>query len=70
LPELRDGQRSASWWFTGKAVRSETVYRLGITPSAIDQTFMMLTASGKCLPFTQLNQYHVVYEVKPISRIL
>jgi multidrug efflux pump len=44
----------------------ETAYRLGITPSAIDQT--LYDAYGQRLVstiFTQLNQYHVVLEVKP-----
>jgi multidrug efflux pump len=44
----------------------ETAYRLGIAPSAIDQT--LYDAYGQrqvSTIFTQLNQYHVVLEVKP-----
>jgi multidrug efflux pump len=43
-----------------------TAYRLGITPSTIDQT--LYDAYGQrevSTIFTQLNQYHVVLEVKP-----
>jgi len=46
-------------------VDRETAYRLGITPSAIDQT--LYDAYGQrevSTIFTQLNQYHVVLEVK------
>ena len=44
----------------------DTASRLGITPSAIDQT--LYDAYGQrqvSTMFTQLNQYHVVLEVKP-----
>jgi len=44
----------------------ETAYRLGITPSEIDQT--LYDAYGQrevSTIFTQLNQYHVVLEVAP-----
>ena len=44
----------------------ETAYRLGITPSTIDQT--LYDAYGQrqvSTIFTQLNQYHVVLEVDP-----
>ncbi|MHB8655535.1 MAG: efflux RND transporter permease subunit [Terriglobia bacterium] len=44
----------------------ETAYRLGISPSAIDQT--LYDAYGQrqvSTIFTQLNQYHVILEVKP-----
>ena len=44
----------------------KTAYRLGITPSTIDQT--LYDAYGQrevSTIFTQLNQYHVVLEVKP-----
>jgi multidrug efflux pump len=44
----------------------QTAYRLGITPSAIDQT--LYDAYGQrevSTIFTQLNQYHVVLEVNP-----
>ena len=44
----------------------ETAYRLGITPSEIDQT--LYDAYGQrqvSTMFTQLNQYHVIQEVAP-----
>ena len=44
----------------------ETAYRLGITPSEIDQT--LYDAYGQrqvSTMFTQLNQYHVILEVAP-----
>ena len=44
----------------------DTASRLGITPSTIDQT--LYDAYGQrevSTMFTQLNQYHVVLEVKP-----
>jgi multidrug efflux pump len=44
----------------------QTAYRLGITPAVIDQT--LYDAYGQrevSTIFTQLNQYHVVLEVKP-----
>ncbi|SPF55026.1 multidrug efflux system, subunit B [Candidatus Sulfopaludibacter sp. SbA4] len=47
----------------------DTAARLGITPSAIDQT--LYDAYGQrevSTIFTQLNQYHVVLEVKPEFR--
>ena len=47
----------------------DTASRLGITPSAIDQT--LYDAYGQrevSTIFTQLNQYHVVLEVKPEFR--
>ena len=46
-----------------------TASRLGITPSAIDQT--LYDAYGQrqvSTMFTQLNQYHVILEVKPDFR--
>ena len=46
-----------------------TAYRLGITPSTIDQT--LYDAYGQrevSTIFTQLNQYHVVLEVEPDYR--
>src|ERR1039457_4662304 len=68
LPELRDvasdqqvgGLRATLIYDRG------TAYRLGITPSAIDQT--LYDAYGQrqvSTIFTQLNQYHVVLEVGP-----
>jgi len=47
----------------------QTAYRLGITPSAIDQT--LYDAYGQrqvSTIFTQLNQYHVVLELTPDFR--
>ena len=47
----------------------DTAYRMGITPSSIDQT--LYDAYGQrqvSTIFTQLNQYHVVLEVKPDFR--
>ena len=47
----------------------DTAARLGITPSTIDQT--LYDAYGQrevSTIFTQLNQYHVVLEVKPAFR--
>src|ERR1022692_3957586 len=68
LPELRDvasdqqvgGLRATLIYDRG------TAYRLGITPSAIDQT--LYDAYGQrqvSTIFTQVNQYHVVLEVAP-----
>ncbi len=68
LPELRDlasdqavgGLRASVIFDRG------TAYRLGITPSEIDQT--LYDAYGQrqvSTIFTQLNQYHVVLEVAP-----
>jgi multidrug efflux pump len=68
LPELRDlasdqevgGLRASLVFDRG------TAYRLGITPSEIDQT--LYDAYGQrqvSTIFTQLNQYHVVLEVGP-----
>ena len=67
-PELRD---VASDQQTG-GVRTNLIYdretsaRLGITPASIDQT--LYDAYGQreiSIMFTQLNQYHVVLELKP-----
>jgi multidrug efflux pump len=47
----------------------DTAYRMGITPSSIDQT--LYDAYGQrqvSTIFTQLNQYHVVLEVQPDFR--
>jgi len=67
-PELRDvASDQQDQGLRAKLVFDrETAYRLGITPSAIDQT--LYDAFGQrevSTIFTQLNQYHVVLEVKP-----
>ena len=68
LPELRDlasDQQNGGLQARVIFDRS-TAYRLGISPSTIDQT--LYDAFGQRLVstiFTQLNQYHVVLEVKP-----
>jgi len=67
-PELTDvASDQAAGGLRAKLVFDrETAMRLGITPSAIDQT--LYDAYGQRLVstiFTQLNQYHVVLEVMP-----
>jgi multidrug efflux pump len=67
-PELRDvASDQQSGGLRAKLVFDRnTAYRLGITPSTIDQT--LYDAYGQrevSTIFTQLNQYHVVLEVKP-----
>jgi multidrug efflux pump len=68
LPELRDVASDQA----DQGLRAELVYdrntasRLGITPNMIDQT--LYDAYGQreiSTMFTQLNQYHVVLELKP-----
>ncbi len=68
LPELRDVASDQQV----RGLQARLVYdrvtasRLGITPSTIDQT--LYDAYGQrqvSTMFTQLNQYHVVLEVKP-----
>jgi multidrug efflux pump len=68
LPDLRDVASDQQ----DQGLRARLVFdratasRLGITPSAIDQT--LYDAYGQrqvSTMFTQLNQYHVVLEVKP-----
>ena len=68
LPELRDAASDQQ----NLGLQTRLVYdrvtasRLGITPSAIDQT--LYDAYGQrqvSTMFTQLNQYHVILEVKP-----
>jgi multidrug efflux pump len=68
LPELRDVASDQE----DQGVRAQLIYdrdtasRLGITPSAIDQT--LYDAYGQrqvSTIFTQLNQYHVVLELMP-----
>jgi multidrug efflux pump len=68
LPELRDvASDQQNQGLRAKLLFDrETAYRLGITPSAIDQT--LYDAYGQrqvSTIFTQLNQYHVVLEVQP-----
>ncbi len=68
LPELRDvASDQQDQGLRVKVVFDrETAYRLGISPSVIDQT--LYDAFGQrqvSTIFTQLNQYHVVLEVKP-----
>jgi multidrug efflux pump len=68
LPELRDvASDQQDRGLRAKVVFDrETAYRLGISPSTIDQT--LYDAFGQrqvSTIFTQLNQYHVVLEVKP-----
>jgi len=67
LPELRDvASDQQEGGLRAKLVFDRnTAYRLGITPSTIDQT--LYDAYGQrevSTIFTQLNQYHVVLEVK------
>jgi multidrug efflux pump len=71
LPELRDVATDQQ--VQGLRARlvfdRDTAARLGITPSTIDQT--LYDAYGQrevSTIFTQLNQYHVVLEVKPSFR--
>jgi multidrug efflux pump len=67
-PELRDvaSDQGAGGIRTNLKYDRETAARLGITPSTIDQT--LYDAYGQreiSVMFTQLNQYHVVLELKP-----
>ncbi|HMD84166.1 MAG TPA: efflux RND transporter permease subunit [Terriglobia bacterium] len=68
LPDLRDvASDQQEGGLRAKLIYDRnTAYRLGITPSTIDQT--LYDAYGQrevSTIFTQLNQYHVVLEVKP-----
>jgi multidrug efflux pump len=68
LPELRDvaSDQQVLGLRAMLVYDRETAYRLGITPSEIDQT--LYDAYGQrqvSTMFTQLNQYHVVLEVQP-----
>ena len=68
LPELRDvaSDRQVGGLRAKVVFDRQTAYRLGITPSEIDQT--LYDAYGQrqvSTIFTQLNQYHVVLEVGP-----
>ena len=67
-PELRDvaSDQQVGGLRAKLVFDRQTAYRLGITPSTIDQT--LYDAYGQrevSTIFTQLNQYHVVLEVKP-----
>jgi multidrug efflux pump len=67
-PELRDvaSDQQVGGLRAGLVFDRQTAYRFGITPSTIDQT--LYDAYGQrevSTIFTQLNQYHVVLEVKP-----
>ena len=68
VPELRDvaSDQQNEGLRAKLVIDRETAMRFGITQSAIDQT--LYDAYGQRLVstiFTQLNQYHVVLEVKP-----
>ena len=68
LPELRDvaTDQQVNGLRVTVVFDRDTASRLGITPSAIDNT--LYDAYGQrevSTMFTQLNQYHVVLEVKP-----
>jgi multidrug efflux pump len=68
LPELTDvaSDQAESGLRARLVFDRETAMRMGITPSAIDQT--LYDAYGQrqvSTIFTQLNQYHVVLEVNP-----
>ena len=67
LPDLRDvaSDQQEGGLLARLVFDRNTAYRLGITPSTIDQT--LYDAYGQrevSTIFTQLNQYHVVLEVK------
>ncbi|HTQ54151.1 MAG TPA: efflux RND transporter permease subunit [Bryobacteraceae bacterium] len=68
MPELRDvaSDQQVGGLRAKLIFDRQTAYRLGITPSEIDQT--LYDAYGQrqvSTIFTQLNQYHVVLEVAP-----
>ncbi len=67
LPDLRDvaSDQQEGGLRASVVFDRNTAYRMGITPSTIDQT--LYDAYGQrevSTIFTQLNQYHVVLEVK------
>jgi multidrug efflux pump len=71
LPELSDvaTDQQVQGLRAGLVFDRDTATRLGITPATIDQT--LYDAYGQrevSTIFTQLNQYHVVLEVKPSFR--
>jgi len=68
LPEIRDlaSDQQNQGLRAMVTFDRETAYRLGISPSSIDQT--LYDAFGQrqvSTMFTQLNQYHVILEVNP-----
>src|SRR5205823_6802584 len=68
LPALRDvaSDQQSGGLAAALTIDRDTAARLGITPQAIDDT--LYDAFGQrqvSTIFTQLNQYHVVLEVKP-----
>ena len=68
LPQLRDvaSDQQNDGLQTQLVIDRDTASRLGITPQMIDDT--LYDAFGQrqiSIMFTQLNQYHVVLEVKP-----
>ena len=68
LPELRDvtSDQQALGLRARLVFDRDTASRLGITPAAIDQTLYDSYGQRQVSTmFTQLNQYHVVLEVKP-----
>jgi multidrug efflux pump len=70
-PELRDvaSDQQVLGLQAKLMIDRDTAYRMGITPSSIDQT--LYDAYGQrqvSTIFTQLNQYHVVLELKPDYR--
>src|SRR5437879_4530771 len=68
LPELRDvaSDQQALGLRAQLVFDRETASRLGITPNMIDQTLYDSYGQRQISTmFTQLNQYHVVLEVKP-----
>ncbi|MCU1308551.1 MAG: acriflavin resistance protein [Acidobacteriaceae bacterium] len=68
LPELRDvaSDQQALGLRAQLVFDRETASRLGITPNMIDQTLYDSYGQRQVSTmFTQLNQYHVVLEVKP-----
>jgi multidrug efflux pump len=67
-PELRDvaSDQQAGGVRTSLVYDRETAARMGITPSTIDQTLYDSYGQREIsVMFTQLNQYHVVLELKP-----
>ncbi|HXK00883.1 MAG TPA: efflux RND transporter permease subunit [Verrucomicrobiae bacterium] len=67
-PELRDvaSDQQVGGVRTNLVYDRETAARMGITPSTIDQTLYDSYGQREIsVMFTQLNQYHVVLELKP-----
>ena len=68
LPELRDvtSDQQARGLRANMVFDRATAYRLGITPSMIDQALYDSYGQRQVSTmFTQLNQYHVILEVEP-----